>query len=870
MFNFKKKLLPIISFIFGVAVAGFAWTSVSAVKASAEADEPKSVSLAEFQYFNEYSEDSQNIAMGQGKFGMLLRFDDVLSDNISEVNGGIKSLNLVGKYGKNILVNDMPIDFYTDAEIRYFFEEYLWVYIPHMDFYRKLSIETAFQFEDRVLQPFALYTASTPEGYNYWTDDAELYLTTKTQEVEFKKIEFNNTGYKYFSPKKGLLLEFDVKNGDTWMNADLSKTVSERDGSWMKMNLLNHSATKNALLGEGASVAENILLDGIPLKDIPDAEISYHSQRYLWVYAPNMIDYTTFEINDNTLFFDSFLPNVVLYSNGDEWIETDPNAPREDVVNVSFENIEWNNFDFGYRGGKHGLLVKFSDNLSKSYREIDGSIRSINKVNTSIGEHVRLNGEPLKNIAGAEISYHSEQYLWVYIPSEKLILADGYPCLTIDKDTEFLNAKFDEMTLYFDGCYWQETKPEATDYATNEFVEIMHNNVTNTGNEGYAITVFTFADDFDAELASRPNFAQMGEAGRTVTVNGKTLSELYAIDSNTNFVFNNDYGDNTMCLVLRKADLYSASGEPTVLTIADGTRFMDKTIGELTFYLVDGEWSETSAPSQTPAEDKDAPYLYYYGEESYLVFTGERVMDFTALTYAFDDCDGETACVVEMPEDAETDGKWNSGTWQVKLTSADTQGNTAEKEITVTVIDKEKEFLSVYVNGFFSYRVRYGEKIDFAKSEELLRGNPEKADSASSYFVFTGWQCNEKVWDFNNDVVTEDIELVPMYKECKRLFSVVIKDSNGDAMDFITAKYGDEIDFTEYEKEGYTLIVKANGTRVNSVTVNNNLSVELQYLPMQAENDGCQSGINWCGMALWMAVGVIFYAKLGKKAGREE
>lgn len=872
MFNLKKKLLPIISFIFGVAVAGLALTSVSAVKASAEADEAKSVSLAEFQFFNAYSEDSQNVSMGQGKFGMLLRFDDVLSDNISEVNGGIKTVNLLEEYGQYILMNDMPLDFYTDAEVCYYFEKYVWVYVPNMDFYRKLSVETSFQFEDRVIQPFALYTASTPEGYNYWTDDANAYLETKTQEVELKGIEFNNTGYKYFNPQKGVLLEFDKKNGDTWMNVDLSKTSSERDGSWMKINLLNHSAIKNTILGEGAGVAENIFLDGIPLKDIPDAEISYHSQRFLWIYAPNMIDYATLEINDHTLFFDSFLPHVKLYSNGNEWIQTDPNAKREEVEQVSFDKIEWNNYDYGYRGDKNGLLVKFSDNLSKSQKEIEGSLRSVNKVNTSIGEHVRLNGEPLKNIAGTEIVYYSEQYLWVYIPAEKLTLADGYPCLTIDQDTEFLNAKFDETTLYFDGCYWQAKEPVATDYAPNEFVDMLYNNAPLAGNEGYTVTVLNFADDFDTELSSRPNFAQTGDAGRTITLNGKTLGELYAIDSTTTCVFNKDYGDNTLALVFRKADLYSATGEPTVLTIAGGTRFMDKTVGELTFYLVDGEWSETSAPSQTPTEDKDAPYLYYYGEESYLLFTGEAVTDFTAIAYAFDEFDGEIACAVSMPDGAVTDGKWNRGTWQVKLTASDAQGNTAEKEISITVINKEEQYLSVYVNGFFSYRVRYGEKIDMAKSEELLNGNPEKPDSASSYFVFTGWKFNDRVWDFSNDVVTEDVWLSPMYKECKRLFSVVIKDSNGEATDFVTAKYGDEIDFTAYEKEGYNLVVKVNGTRVNSVTVTNNLSIELQYVSTQNEvkEEGCKGCIDWCGMALLMAVGFIFYQKLGKKAGREE
>ena len=890
MLKLKKKLVPILSFIFVLVACCLAWLSFNSVEARAE-DAPKQVVLSEFQFFNAYSEDSQNVTIGQGKFGMLLRFDDVLSDNRSEVNGGIKTVNLLDKYGKNIFINDMPLDFYKYAEVCYYYEEYMWVYIPNMDSYRKLSVETAFQFEDRIIQPFALYTAISDQygfTYTYWTDKAEDYLNSKTNEVKFKGIEFNNTGYRYFSPQKGLLLEFDQcdENGN-WLNKDLSNTLSEKDGSWMEINLINEPILQNKILGEGASVGENILLDGIPFKDIPGAEINYHSQRFLWLYVPNMIDYEKLVINDHTLFLDSYLPGLELYSNGNEWVEFDPNAPREEMEKVSYEGIEWNNCDFGYRGGKNGLLMEFSKNLSNLGKEIDGSVRGVNKITSAIGEHVRLNGEALKNIAGTEISYHSEEYLWVYIPSENLKVTDGnFPCLTIDADTEFLNAILPAVTLYFDGSCWQETAPNVADYANNAYVDMKYNNATVEGNTAYTSTVLTFEDDFSTEMVGRPNFAQTGDVGHKIKINGKSFNELYKADSNTHCLFGDEaYGDNTLSLLVRKSDLYPTAEYPiTTLTIEEGTLFMDKTLSAKTFYLVDGKWSETSAPSSPLEEDTDAPYIYYYGEEEYLVFTGEEVIDFSSMVFAFDEFDGNLACMIEIPDSAVTDGKWNRGKWDIKMFATDAQGNISEKTIKVTVINTEEQYLSIYVNGFFSLRVKYGEKISVDKSEELLRGEPIKADTATSYFVFLGWTFNGRLWDFENDIVTEDVKLSPMFKEYKRLYTVTLKDVVSGETNFVTVKAGDTIDIANYQKEGYSLIAKVEGMLINSITVNSNIMVELQYTAtaqqtpvVDAEeptNDnnlfiliGC-----WGGAAFLIVVCVILYGKSNKpkKKGKEE
>ena len=889
MIKARKKLVPILSFMAGL-VALLGGFSLQGVKASAAAEETaiKQVTLQNFEYFNIYSEDSQNITMGMAKYGMLLRFDDVLSDDRSEINGGIKALNLVEQYGKNIYVNDMPLTFYKGAEVCYYFEEYMWIYIPNLDIYRKISVDESFQFEDRMIQPFALYSMYNDYGFSVWTDSADGFLATKTQEVEFKGIMFNNTGYKYFSPKNGLLLEFDIKNDKgEWLNKNLSNTITEKDGGWMEYNLLEwnealgeneqHGSIKNTFLGAGASVGENIFLDGIPFKDIPGAEISYHSERFLWLYTPNMIDYSKIEINDGTLFLDSYLPAVTLYSNGNAWVEYDPNASRANttgVESVSYAGIEWNNADYDYRGGKNGVLIRFSKNLSKIQSEIEGGIRVINKLNTAIGNHVKLNGTPLAMISGAEISYHSEQFLWVSLPSDALTLDGGFPCLTIDANTEFLNAELPELALYFDGSYWQEELPNADDFSKTQFADIMHNNVTIDGNEGYAYTVLTFADDFTCVASSRPNLAQTGDAGQKIIINGKSLNELYQEDVNVRCTFIEAYGNNTLQLIVRKADLCPTAEYPiTTLTVVDGMKAMDKALEGFTLYLVDGKWSQTSAPSAPAGEDRKAPHLYYYGEDEYQVLVGEESINYAANALAFDEIDGKLACKVVFPDGALTNGKWNRGTWQVKLVATDAKGNQTERVILVTAILAEEQYLSIYVNGIFSYRARYGEKIRMDKSEELNRGNPEKVDSATSYFVFTGWTFKGEKWDFENDIVTEDVYLSPTFKEYKRLYTLTIQDDNG-ILDTLTVKYGDIIELSDYKKEGYTLLAEIDDTSINRVTVNGDLIVKLHYKPVGRESN-LVSGILillgcWAGTALLAVAGVILYKKSKEKAGKKQ
>ena len=1073
MLKFKNKFLPLILFLFILATSSLLYLLSFGFKTHAEASESdvKDVYMANYTLFNIYSEDSTNVAMGMGKFGMLIGFDDVLSDTRSKINGGIREVNLIDLYGDNIKINDIPLNFYSYAEVCYFCENYIWIYIPNIDNYRKISVDEEFTFLDRKIQPFSLYSARNIIGtywtssanehiLSIWTNDGTITEVNKNTEsvgrlinyVDYVGIKFNNVGYQYFSPQDGLLLQF---------NANLTNSASEKEGAIREINLVNNSFVEGF-----KSIGRKVFLtnkSGVrkSFADITDAEIKYHSEGYIWFFVPNMIDYVKFEIEgytgdgyidniitripetstkDRALFLDSYLPSVTLYTNGNQWVEFDPNRNRdkhdveynscdwsnngilldfdnnlsnivdeinggisdenllrrkfigedisigkkvfladnnniiysfdsipgaeikylsnttlwffvpdmksytkfeiepdtlvldsylpkvtlnisnetltldnEDSVlnldpvkypgssdaylnknkiklyNVSYDNdklILWNNTTFVWaENGKSGLLLEFDENLSKLDSEIQGGIRNINKVKTSIGEHIKLNGTPLIDIVGAEISYHSERFLWIYIPSDKLNIVN--PHLTIDENTVFLNAILPEISVYFDGSYWWTDLSDKT-YGINAFSKIIENenNSAVDGNDGYVYTRLVFNDNFTASednhsASSRPNFAQIGDAGHNISVNGKTLNQLYKEDSYTCCMWGEE---NYIYLRLRKADLYPTTGYPiTTLKIKAGTKFMDRTIAEndkdFTLYLVNGKWkTDPSDSSTSPTNDVDAPYIYYYGENEYLLFTGADDIDFNSLMLAFDEVDGilsDGNVSIEYPKGAITGNKWNHGTWTIKIIAQDNSvnSNKTEKDITVTVIDKSEQYLSVYVNGFFSHRVKYGENIRADKSE-MLNNNiePEKSESNSSYYVFTGWTVDGKPFDIENDIVTTDINLKPTYKEYKRLYTLTIKNKETDESETMIVKYGDVIDFSDYQKDGYSLLAKVNNVSVNKLTITDDATVLLEYTPIESSNDNTKKTIiiivcGWSGAALIISAGFLIIKKHGKKAG---
>ena len=88
-----------------------------------------------------------------------------------------------------------------------------------------------------------------------------------------------------------------------------------------------------------------------------------------------------------------------------------------------------------------------------------------------------------------------------------------------------------------------------------------------------------------------------------------------------------------------------------------------------------------------------------------------------------------------------------------------------------------------------------------------------------------------------------------------------------------TVKYGDIIDFSEYQKDGYSVVVRIDDSVVKSVSVHEDLDVELQYVPT-SENSVLKKSVIiifacWAGTAALAVAGVILYKNIGKKAGQK-
>ena len=153
----------------------------------------------------------------------------------------------------------------------------------------------------------------------------------------------------------------------------------------------------------------------------------------------------------------------------------------------------------------------------------------------------------------------------------------------------------------------------------------------------------------------------------------------------------------------------------------------------------------------------------------------------------------------------------------------------------------------------------------------MSKGDPQKVDSATCYFVFSGWDFKGEPWDFDNDVVTEDVWLSPTYKEYPRLFTLTVKDTKTDKTYVSTVRYGEIIDFAEYDKG--VVYAKVDDVAVKRITVISDIYVELQYDELNGNNGLTEAIIIlvccWVLAATLTAASIIIYKKHGKKVGNK-
>jgi hypothetical protein len=193
---------------------------------------------------------------------------------------------------------------------------------------------------------------------------------------------------------------------------------------------------------------------------------------------------------------------------------------------------------------------------------------------------------------------------------------------------------------------------------------------------------------------------------------------------------------------------------------------------------------------------------------------------------------------------------------------------------TYTVTVNGEAVTSVVVNGnvtvdvTFTARVYFNVTID-GVSQEVEQGSkltapattPKKDATAEYTYTFAGWYNGETKWDFANDVVNANVNLVAKFTETKRTYTVTFNVVGNDAitLDPVTVEYGATLDLSTLldgkDVSAYTYAITVNGVEKISVKVVGDTTVEIAFTK-KADNssDDKDSG---CGSVVSGAMGAL-------------
>lgn len=381
--------------------------------------------------------------------GVLLEFNANLSKKQNEIDGGIRSTNFASTIGENIYLGGHKLSTMDGAFVGYYCQNFLFVYAKNMTSYRLFELKNQTPALDSILPEVNL--AFEP---NEWTTTSKKY-----SEVTFKEIKWNDIGYNEYASMNGVMIGY---------NTNLSKVQTEIDGG---IRLIDYTP----------SIGDHILLGDQKLSSLPGAFVGYYALNYIFIYAHNMPSYRTLKIEEGAHFIDSSLPELNLYyTASNKW-----STKKEESVLVSFSSILWNNAGYDVYEGKNGVLLSFSDNLSNAPSEIEGGIKTVNNVSSEIGNRIKLDQTPLKNIANSEIMYFGSSFLWVYAPN-----MNQYKKLTIESG-EFLTCILPDVTFGFYETEWVQIYKVSITINGAEIVDYRKKNEVTVLSEGYFASLFS-------------------------------------------------------------------------------------------------------------------------------------------------------------------------------------------------------------------------------------------------------------------------------------------------------------------------------------------------------------------------------------------
>ena len=409
------------------------------------------------------------------------------------------------------------------------------------------------------------------------------------------------------------------------------------------------------------------------------------------------------------------------------------------------------------------------------------------------------------------------------------------PNTAVEAPVEPTKDETESHTYAFDGWYYGETKWNFEDPVTQS-IELVARFIE-TEKEKFAVT---FCGDNGTENVSVDVYVNACIKEDQIPENPVKESEG---DTAYNFIYWSLDGENAY-------DFSTPVTEAITLTAVYTTKpLYAVTMGEVTVNVIEGD--KVVRP-EDPTKEATAEFEYIF-EGWYL---GEEAWDFENNTVTSD-----IELIAKYTEVKRTyTVSFNvTGREDVTLEAVEVEYGTtydlstlldgvdvADYTYTITVDGEEVTSVEVVANVTvdvaFVARVYYTVTIDGVEQtveEGSLLAMPETEPTKESTkefdYIFDGWYNGETKWDFENDTVTSDLELVAKYTEAKRKYTVSFTVTGNDdiKLDSVEVEYGEVYDLTKLldgkDVSGYRYSISVNGVEKSSVKVIGDTEVTVEF-----------------------------------------
>ena len=235
--------------------------------------------------------------------------------------------------------------------------------------------------------------------------------------------------------------------------------------------------------------------------------------------------------------------------------------------------------------------------------------------------------------------------------------------------------------------------------------------------------------------------------------------------------------------------------------------------------------------------------------------TGNDAVTFDAVTVEY----GTTYDLTNLLEDVDVSA------YNYTITVNDEAVTSIEvlADVTVDVTFVARVYYTVTVDGV-EQTVEEGEKAVKPETE------PTKESTAEFDYTFDGWYNGETKWDFENDTVTSNLELIAKFTETKRTYTITFVVTGNDAVTLnpVVVEYDTIYDLSnllaDKDVTGYTYSVSVDGVEKASIRVLADTTVDVVFTKKAEQSSGgCNGSIGGAMgvMLAMMAFGVVTVIK---------